>query len=117
MDSVDVSKPVILAKIAPELYQIRIVLKEFTPHIWRLILVNPNMFLSDFHRLIQRVMGWENAHLHQFIKDDTFYTLKLEDDAWWGTMKNVDYKGLTIRDILGKVNEFVTYEYDFGDGW
>ena len=51
------------------------------------------------------------------IKGDTFYTLKLEDDAWWGTMKNVDYKGLTIQDLLGKVNEFVTYEYDFGDGW
>ena len=99
------------------LYQIRIVLKGFTPHIWRLILVNPDMLISDFHSPIQRVMGWENAHLHQFIKGDTFYTLKLEDDAWWGTMKNVDYKGLTIRDILGKVNEFVTYEYDFGDGW
>lgn len=99
------------------LYQIRIVLMGFTPHIWRQVLVKPDMPLSDFHRLIQTVMGWENAHLHQFIKDDTFYTLKLEDDALEGTMKNVDYKGLTIRDILSKKNEYVTYEYDFGDGW
>ncbi len=99
------------------LYQIRIVLKGFDPFIWRLILVKPNMPLSDFHRLIQTVMGWEDIHLHQFIKGDTFYTVKLEGDTSWGTMENVDYKGLTIRDILSKKNEFVTYEYDFGDGW
>ncbi|MEA1948340.1 MAG: ParB N-terminal domain-containing protein [Thermodesulfobacteriota bacterium] len=55
------------------LYRIRIVLMGFTPYIWREVLVKPEMPLAFFHRLIQNVMGWQDIHLHHFIKNDTFY--------------------------------------------
>jgi hypothetical protein len=98
------------------LYHILIVLMGFKPYIWRMIQVKPEMPLAFFHRLIQNVMGWQDLHLHQFIKGDTFYVSKLENDGF-GTMKEVDYTDLTIKDILTKQHERIIYEYDFGDGW
>jgi hypothetical protein len=99
------------------LYQIRITLMGLNPFIWRMALVNPDMPLSYFHKLIQMVMGWQDVHLHHFYKGDTFYAPVREDDGWDGNIKNMDYKGLSIKDILKRKNAFVTYEYDFGDSW
>lgn len=98
------------------LYRIRIVLIGFEPYIWRLIQVKPEMPLAFFHRLIQNVMGWQDLHLHHFIKGDTFYA-PMPDDGGISLMKQVEYKDLTIRDLLTKQHERIIYEYDFGDGW
>lgn len=100
-----------------EIYQIQITLAGYKPKIWRRVLIQPDMLLSDFHIVIQIVMGWENSHLHQFIKNKTFYTLRLEDDWTWEEMKNVDYKEIKISNLLSTVKERIDYEYDFGDSW
>jgi hypothetical protein len=100
-----------------EIYQIQIVLVDSRPKIWRRILIQPDLSLSDFHLAIQIAMGWENDHLHQFIKNKTFYTERLEDDWGWNDLKNVDYKNLKISDLLIKVKDIIEYEYDFGDSW
>jgi hypothetical protein len=62
-------------------------------------------------------MGWENYHLHQFIKDGTFYTIKMKDDFLWDEMKNVDYKKHKVSDLLKSEKDTIIYEYDFGDSW
>ena len=62
-------------------------------------------------------MGWTNSHLHQFIKNDTFYTVKLSVDDFWDDLNNVDYRNVRLNDILNKEKESIVYEYDFGDGW
>jgi hypothetical protein len=49
-----------------EIYQIQIVLSRLRPKIWRRILIQPDLLLSDFHLVIQITIGWENYHLHQF---------------------------------------------------
>jgi hypothetical protein len=100
-----------------EVYQIQIALAKYKPKIWRRILIQPELLLPDFHLTIQIVMGWENSHLNQFIKNNTFYTERLEDDWDWGAMKNVDYKDLKISDLLKKEKDKIDYEYDFGDSW
>jgi len=100
-----------------KVYQIQISLTNSKPEIWRKILVQPNLSLANFHMTIQIVMGWSNSHLHQFIKDTTFYTKKMEDDMTWGDLNNVDYKGLKISDLLKNENDKIDYEYDFGDSW
>jgi len=99
------------------LFQLHIVLMGFEPYIWRMVQVKPEMPLAFFHRLIQKVMGWQDLHLHHFIKGDTFYAPKMDEDGGWGRMKQEDYKDLTIKDILTKQHERIIYEYDFGDGW
>lgn len=100
-----------------KVYQIQVALKGFKPKIWRRLLIPSDLLLSDFHKIIQTSMGWTNSHLHQFIKNRTFYTMKMQDDDFWNEMDNVDYKSIKISDLLRKEKEKIIYEYDFGDGW
>jgi len=100
-----------------KIYQIQVALKGFKPKIWRRILVPSAASLSDFHKIIQTTMGWTNSHWHQFIKDQTFYTVKMQDDDFWDESNNVDYKKIKIADLLKKEKEKIIYEYDYGDGW
>jgi preprotein translocase subunit Sss1 len=100
-----------------KIYQIQVALKDFSPRIWRRILVPSDLLLSDFHLIIQTAMGWEDSHLHQFIKNETFYTVRMKDDDFWDDMNNVDYKKMKISDLLIKEKDKIDYEYDFGDGW
>lgn len=100
-----------------KIYQIQIALKECKPKIWRRLLIPSNLLLSDLHKIIQTAMGWTNTHLHQFIKNRTYYTVKMEGDDMWDEMDNVDYKKMKISDLLTKEKERISYEYDFGDGW
>ena len=98
-------------------YQIQVSLRDSKPKIWRRILISSDLLLSDFHKIIQTTMGWTNSHLHQFIKNRTFYTRKMADDDFWGGMDSVDYSKIRISDLLKKEKDRIIYEYDFGDGW
>lgn len=53
-----------------KIYQIKLSLRGSKPIIWRRILIQPDLLLADFHKIIQSAMGWSNIHLHQFIKDN-----------------------------------------------
>ena len=98
-------------------FRIRIDLARYRPKIWRRLLIRSDLPLYDFHLAIQIAMGWENSHLHQFIKDKTFYSERLEDDWTWDDSHNKDYEGMIISDLLIKEKDKIEYEYDFGDGW
>ncbi len=102
-----------------QIYQIQIALKGIKPKIWRRLLIPSDLMLSDFHYIIQTSMGWTNSHLHQFIKNRTFYSYKHIDDDMWDEMNNIDYikKKIRISDLLKLEKDRITYEYDFGDGW
>ncbi len=100
-----------------QIFQVQISLKGSEPRIWRRILIPSGTLLSDFHKVIQTTMGWTNSHLHQFIKNGTFYTVKIQDDIFWDEMDNVDYKNIKVSDLLSNEKEIILYEYDFGDGW
>ena len=57
-------------------YQIKVTLQGFRPTIWRRIQVRSTTRLHRLHEIIQVVMGWENAHMHQFIVGDTYYGMR-----------------------------------------
>ncbi len=100
-----------------KLYQIKIQLTKIKPPIWHRVVIPSDMLLSDLHNVLQTVMGWTNSHLHQFVKDETFYLPKMEDDWTWDDMNNVDYKRRKVSGLLKKENDQIIYEYDFGDSW
>ncbi len=100
-----------------KIYQIQVALARSKPKIWRRLLVPSELLLSDFHKIIQTSMGWTNSHLHQFIKDQTFYTKRYPDDDTWEELDNVDYAKIKISNLLKKGKEKIVYEYDFGDSW
>ena len=98
-------------------YQLKIELKSSKPKIWRKVIVQASLLLSDLHKVLQTTMGWDNAHLHQFIKGGKYYSLRHADDDFWDDHLNVDYTGQTVSDLLVKERDRIVYEYDFGDGW
>ena len=98
-------------------YQILIVLDQITPKIWRRVFVHEDTLLFDFHIIIQIAMGWENCHLHQFIKEGKYYSERMDNDNFWDDALNVEYTGMTVGDLLKNKGDQVIYEYDFGDSW
>ena len=56
-----------------EVYQIKVTLRDSQPPIWRRIQVRSDTTLAKLHRTVQRVMGWEDAHLHQFVIGGEYY--------------------------------------------
>lgn len=101
--------------MAVQIYQLKIELKYITPKIWRRILVYDDVMLSDFHKIIQSSMGWENAHLHKFVKNNRTYIMP--DEEFNTGSRCIDYRVVTLNDLLKKENDLLEYEYDFGDSW
>lgn len=101
-----------------KIYQIQVSLKNIRPKIWRRLLVPSDLLLLDLHRVIQTAMGWTNSHLHQFIKDRTFYVDLIEEPPMnFFRTQTIEYKKKKIGDLLKGEKEKMVYEYDFGDGW
>jgi len=93
---------------------VQVALRNLKPKIWRRLIVNPETSLEDFSKIIQTAMGWNNTHLHQFIKNKKYYTFPSEDmdDDFY-----IDYTPFKIKDLLKKEKDTMIYEYDFGDSW
>ena len=101
-------------------YQLRIALKGTKPPIWRRILVSPSMKLDRLHDVIQAVMGWQDCHLHMFIKGRQCYSIPSPwDDDWRapGTPRDLHERKYRVSQLLKRDKDWITYEYDFGDSW
>lgn len=96
-----------------EVYQLRIYLREISPMIWRRLLVRSDSTIADLHHTLQIAMGWEDAHLHQFIIRGKRYGI-----SWLGGMVFSDNAHqVQLNDLRLRVNERFLYEYDFYDQW
>jgi hypothetical protein len=94
------------------IYQIQIVLKHYKPKIWRRILVDSDILLVDFHRIIQTTMGWTNSHIHMFTKGlDIYAPEEFEIDF----AKNS--RVIRLDQLLQDEKSMIEYEYDLGDNW
>lgn len=79
------------------IYQLKVVLEDIRPQIWRRIQVAGSTTLVQLHQILQLAMGWEDYHLHRF---------SLGED-----------ESLRLEQII--LDESLTsfYVYDFGDEW
>lgn len=93
-------------------FQLRISLKDYTPVIWRRLLVPGGITLAKLHRMIQAAMGWEDYHLRCFDIDGVRYGIS--DPEY--EMNDVDDETVRMADVIGPRSRF-DYEYDFGDSW
>ena len=96
--------------------QLRIVLLEIEPEIWRRIRVTQSIRLDTLHQVIQAVMGWQDYHLHQFMLEDVYYGIPPEDPPKIGPPTK-DEREASLRDIIDGERDRFTYRYDFGDCW
>jgi len=98
--------------MAQNIFQIQISLNGSTPKIWRRIQLKSDTLLPDLHNIIQTTMGWDDSHLHQFIKNKEFYGDPSVDEDF----DTIDYRKIKLSAMLKKEKETMKYEYDFGDG-
>lgn len=93
---------------APAVYQLRVVLREITPIIWRRLLVRADTSLADLHDILQVAFGWSDEHLHRFVVQGAAY-----DDAVHGD----DLAAVRLVDLGLRETERFVYDYDLGVLW
>ena len=98
------------------IYQLKVMLKDTHPPIWRRLQVPDAMLLSRLHGVLQIAMGWTNSHLHQFIVGGRYYGLPYPD-PYAEEMNIIDERTALLNQIAPQVRGRFIYEYDFGDSW
>ncbi len=97
------------------IYQIKVTLSDSQPPIWRRIQVRSDSTLAKLHRILQRVMGWTDTHLHQFVIRDERYGVPDEEDI--GPRKTRDERKYKLSELVPTEGSRFAYNYDFGDYW
>ena len=108
-----------------EVFQLKIVLLDSKPPIWRRVLVPASIHLCSLHDVIQLAMGWQNDHLYQFVVGTQQEGLRyfgdtvLFDMDWWIQAKGqfVDDGRARLDHLLTQEKDWIRYVYDMGDGW
>jgi hypothetical protein len=98
------------------LYQLKVILQDIQPLIWRRIQVWEDITLAQLHTVLQIVMNWENCHLHDFVVGRHRYSVPdLDDDMY--ERKVLDEKLSRLNEVGLRVGTHFEYLYDFGDSW
>lgn len=89
------------------------------PEVYRDIEVPSNLKLTSLAGVILVAMGWDEDHLHQFVKlgkKQQFYATSLQeiDRMMDGSLDGSEY---CIGDLLTRVGSKIAFEYDYGDSW
>ena len=95
------------------IYQLRIVLRDISPLIWRRVQVRSDICIADLHDVLQIVMEWDDIHLHRFCIHGKNYGI-----ARCGGMGFADDpRQVRLCDFRLHRRERFLYEYDFTDNW
>ena len=100
-------------------YWLHVQLAGIEPPIWRTMVVPGAISLHTLHKMLQVVMGWENAHVYLFrlsINEKTI-VYGLPDAEWESTGMRVRDSRRTKLDATMGQGLQLTYEYDLGDSW
>ena len=110
-------EPLAVKSAAPA-YQLKIILCDFKPVIWRTLQVPGNANLGWLHAVLQIAMGWTNSHLHHFLTPDACYSDPRDnEDSGFGGEPDRDEAKATLMAIAPQAGAQFGYEYDFGDSW
>jgi DNA invertase Pin-like site-specific DNA recombinase len=85
-------------------YQLRVVLREISPIIWRRLLVGADTTLAGLHEILQVAFGWSGEHLHRFVIHGADY------DAH-------DLRAVRLVELRLRETERFVYDYDFTGFW
>lgn len=95
--------------------QLKIVLQDVSPPIWRRVLVTDDLSLHGLHQVIQMAMGWGDIHPYQFDFGDLRFTdAERSDDMEPGEQDSRETL-LSALDLRARAS--FRYAYDFGEGW
>ena len=106
---------------AAPILQLKIMLNDSKPPIWRRVLVPAGMPLPQLHLVIQAVFGWLDYHLHEFrvggFRGTAYAPADPDgDDEFYGDASR-DESTASVGELLPAVGSSMSYTYDFGDNW
>lgn len=93
--------------------QLRVVLRDISPLIWRRLLVRCDATIADLHATLQLALGWNDEHLNRFVIQGREYGVA----HIGGTSFRDDPRRVRLADLGLRPHERFLYEYDFTDGW
>lgn len=104
-----------------ECLQLKIVLDNLKPAIWRRVVVRDDLTFQQLHKVIQQAMGWEDYHLYEFELSSPRLRIGVPSDDDFGgffgaTDPLLNVKKTRLADVLAGKRKF-RYWYDFGDDW
>lgn len=99
--------------------QLKIVLEDTNPPVWRRIQIPESYTFYDLHAAIQSAMGWTDSHLHMFeIPTDKGEEHPIVIDGPFGeTEEPLLSNEVAIEKYLSLRGDRAAYIYDFGDYW
>jgi hypothetical protein len=97
----------------PMVYQVKVVLRDSKPPIWRRVQLRGETALDTFHKILQTLMGWTDSYPHLFIIDRTFYGKPDLESPF----EVKDEKDFTLNSLFAGRKKRFAYEYDFEDCW
>ena len=100
-------------RIAPIVYQLKVVLVGISPMIWRRLQVSGASTIADLHYILQIAMGWSDDHLNQFIIHGKRYGVYHSG----GISFSDDPTQVRLADFRFRERETFFYEYDLTDRW
>ncbi|MDL2212022.1 plasmid pRiA4b ORF-3 family protein [Erysipelotrichaceae bacterium OttesenSCG-928-M19] len=99
-------------------YQLKIMLKDASPPIWRRVIVPEGLTFTQLSIIINTVMNWSGYHLFDF--EFKYQNLRIEeksDDDEFSFGYEVLAANETYINEFIENNEWFSYTYDFGDDW
>jgi hypothetical protein len=69
----------LIAQVPPRLLQLKVQLRDIHPAVWRRFTLGDNLSITDLHRVIQVLMGWDDQHLHRFRIHGQDYDIEYRD--------------------------------------
>ena len=88
-----------------EIYQLRVVLRETSPHIWRRFLMRSDSSIVDLHQTIQIAFGWSGRRAFAFEVQGHRQGVRLDSHA----------RDMRLADFRLYVKERFTYTYNTAD--
>lgn len=104
------------AQSPPTIYQLKVMLVETKPVIWRRFLVPSTVTLHRLHLILQEVMGWTNSHLYRFQIGPKEYG-EPDPDNEFNELHFVNSRKSKLGQVVTGKDATFQYEYDFGDSW
>ncbi len=95
-------------------YELKVTLLDVEPPVWRRVKMPGSMTLDRLHTVIQKAMGWQDAHLHEFEVKDHRYGRPEPDEPEYEV--EPDWK-IALRTAAPLEGKSFTYLYDLGGTW
>jgi hypothetical protein len=97
----------------PRLLQLKMLLRDVHPAVWRRVRLADCLSIAELHRVIQLLMGWDDDHLHRFRIHGREYGIAYIG----GPSFAEDAAAVPLSRFGFRSTERFLYEYDFTAGW